>query len=192
MTQAPDRFPTPYRTTYGTDERPTPPGMGGAAPRFAPSRVPIGGGGPTDRGQAAAMRAAQDRLTRAVPIQASGTVPASGPLVLDAGGPDAGYVWDLKRLMVGPVDYTALPYATGVTVLAFLRGQGDTHGNSATHMLSWTKAWPAQGTWGRHEAHLEHGDRVQVVVLGLAAGTVVTVGGSVEQTASDVALVWGE
>lgn len=192
MTVTPDRFGRPQQDTYSHDGRPTPPGMGGAAPILPPSRVPIGGGGPTDPARAAAERARQDRLTRAIPIQTSGVVPASGPLVLDAGGPDSGYAWDVKRLHVGPADYTVLPYATGVTVIAFLRGQGATHGNSAGHVLSWTQAWPAQGTWGRHEAHLEHGDRVQVVVIGLTAGTVVTLGGSVEQTGADVALTWAD
>ena len=187
--RAPDKFAQPYQDGQ-SHGRATPPGMGGAPPRFVPGIR--GASVPTNRDGAALERARQDRLTRALPIIGSGVVPAAGNLVIDAGGPDSGYVWDVKRLHVGPADYTVLPYATGVTVLAFLRSNAASADNSATNLLSWTQAWPAQGTWSRHEAHLEAGEHVQVVIIGLPAGTVVTVGGSVEQTATDVALVWGD
>ena len=188
---APDRFGPPWRYSGDTDQHPTPPGMGGASPITVPYVAPRGVGAPIDRGAAAAERARQDRLTRTVPVIGSGVVPVSGPAVIDCGGPNQGYAWDLKRLMVGPVDLTVLPWASGVTTLLFLRGQNAAD-TSASNALSTTQAWPAQGTWSRHEAHLEFGQRVVAVVLGLTAGTVVTVGGAAEQTATDVELRWSD
>ena len=185
----PDYFPAPFQDQRQHD-RTTPASMGGARPILPPSMVRGPGRPPNDPAAARAARQRADRQTRDTSITGSGVMPASGPLSIDLGGPMTGYTWDLKQIMVGPEDMTVLPYAAGVTTLVFLRSQAGSTDTTPTNCLSWTGAWPAQGNWGRHEANVESGEAVQVVVVGLPAGTLVIVGATVEQTASDVTEDW--
>jgi len=186
----PDEFARPF-LDFQSHARATPRSMGGAAPVVPPG--PHGQGRPLDPALEAAKRRRDNKMTRVYDFAAAGIMPVTGPLVLDVDGPASGFVWDIKSIQVGPEDYSQLPYATGVTVIAFLRGQGLTttgsngQSTTATDVISYTQAWPAQGFWGRHQATCQFPSRLQIMVLGFTAGAWVTVGGQAEQTAVDVA-----
>ena len=134
----------------------------------------------------AALKQSVDRLydslvkaERRMYPTAGGIVPAAGPLILELGGPNPGFIWEVKMLHVGPADYTALPYATGVTVVALGQTQGD---NGANGVGSWTAAWPAQGYWGSYEWTVTGNKKLRVAVIGLTAGTPVTAAAHVLQS----------
>ena len=189
----PDYFPAEF-DDFQASRRATPNSMGGARPILPAAPVGPPRRRPIDPAQARDDRRYQQQLTRVVQLRASGTVPASGPLVIDIDGPQIGYAWDLKQFIVGPADMTVLPYATGVTTILFIRSQSSSRAgaadNSANQAQTWTAVWPAQGFFGPHECPLVQGDQAQVVIVGLPANTLVTVGATAEETAADVRELW--
>jgi hypothetical protein len=174
---------------YQDHARNTPPGMGGMDPLDV--ALPLRDPALLDSAAAALLRAFEDSLTKYIPVPgASGVIPAGGQLALDLGGPALGYIWHVRSIQVGPVDYTAqtLPIA-GFTVIAYARAGTNAAGiggdRSAQSALSWTQQYPAQAFFSRGEAVCSQGDRLQVVVVG-TVGATVTAGATVEQTAADV------
>lgn len=197
-----DRFGVPQHSVTGGSVRPTMASVGAG-----PHRRPTQGLGRTaahavrpvddptvDVPRSAAIeRYWEERFARKVRLVGSGSAPASGFLWVNLLGPSDGYVWNVRRLNVGPADYTSLPYATGVTVLAVVAGQQPPPAGSVTadQVASSTTNWPAQATWGPGELTLEGGDYLWVGVAGLTTGTAVTVGGQAQQTAVHVPEVYG-
>jgi len=192
----PDYFPAPFQDQQQHDRR-TPESMGGSRGVYPPPAVAAPGRLPIDPRAAQAARRAAEALTRALPITGSAIVPASGPTVIDMGGPEVGFVWDLKSIILGPEDMTVLPYATGITTVLYSRAQSaaaDTTPTNAVWLWNGTIAgtFPACATFGRHEAHAESGENFQLVVIGATAGTLLIAGGTVEQTGADRSIVWSE
>jgi hypothetical protein len=170
--------------------------MGGAAPvlpaaPMAPRR-PLPG-----QEAAAAMRRRQAAMTRVIDLQGSGLGAGAVPVVIGLGGPPSGFAWDLKSLVVGPEDFTVVPYpaANTVQVIVFGRsgalagGAGAPNADTtATNVLGYNSGglYPYQQYWGRHEASILYPYVVELVVIGVAAGVVITAGGQAEQTAVNV------
>lgn len=191
-----DKFPAPYENSYSTDERPTPASMGGgqadsdlsAALRL--QRRP--GNGFDERLSAGLRRRIEQSRDRLVPLRGTGTAVGGQPLVIGAGGPKQGYVWELKRFNVGPVDYSAGSFPTGVTVILVIAGQETgAVADSAGQVVSMTTSYPAEGTWSREEANLLAGEYLRCIITGLSTGVVVTIGGQAVENAATAPETYG-
>lgn len=197
-----DLFPRHQSSVTGGSRRPTMASVGGG-PR--PNRA-----GRADRDAAALLehdrepyfdeqrsaaieRYYEERFGRKVRLLGSAVAGASGFSWLNLQGPSDGYVWNVRRLNVGPIDYTTLPYTTGVTVIAVVGGQQAPPAGSvsADQVASVSTGWPAEATWGPGELTLEGGDYLWVGVAGLAQGTQITAGGQAQMTAVHTGEVYG-
>ena len=102
---------------------------------------------------------------RQTEIGAGGTVPASGPLVIDLGATPQGRVWQVRRVVMGGPKATDTPAGS-----AFLYAQGAPPSDLNTSNLvdsfpSFTSG--AQGsTYGTHQLWLPPGEHLWVVVSG--------------------------
>jgi hypothetical protein len=117
-----------------------------------------------------------------VPLGAANTATSGTPFVLDLGGPPQSFIWEVKQIQVGPPDYTGT-IPSGVTTYAFAGKQGD---YSAGAAVSWTAQYPAQAFFSAHEAWVMDGERLSVVVTGLATGQPVVASALVIQSALDM------
>lgn len=180
---SPDTLGVPYPTA-SSFTRQVFPSMGETTPHHdAPPPAGPPNRLPTPQ-VAAAERGTEESLPRPVDFAGSGVMPATGALFIRVGQVSPGWMMEVKRLNVGPPDYTVLPYATGVTVLAarqpFSQGGGAPsvgYDMSAMSVASQVTTWPAEATWGRFEFLLVGGQSLVVVVIGLTAGLPVSVGG---------------
>lgn len=186
---SPDQFPETFQD-FQSHERVTPRSMGGASPVLPPSMLPRRPYRGWDAKEAGAQRDYDGRLTSVIQLQGSGiSAGPTIPLVITLDGPPQGKIWELRALNVGPEDLTALPWATGLTTLLFARG-GTLQGGAgapgsdttAINLVSATQAWPAQATFGNHQASFLFPYILQVVVIGAALNYVVTVGGQCTET----------
>lgn len=110
-----------------------------------------------------------------------GTATLGQPFVLDFGGPNQGFVWELKQLHIGPSDYTAT-VPGGLTSYIFV---GKPNDYSAGQIVTYTAQFPAQAFFGTHEAWVMDGERVYGVVTGAPTGQVITGSGLIIQSALD-------
>lgn len=116
--------------------------------------------------QTAVARAQQVQPIRG-PLQATGAVPSSGPLVLDLGAPAMGRRWVVKNLSITDAhDVTA-----AVTGKAWLyAGQVGAYG---PHDLRWMEATlPAVDRFGSDQLAIIPPDRLLVVITGGTAAQV--------------------
>lgn len=126
-----------------------------------------------------------ERTPELVRLSGSTTAPASGVGWINLGGPQPGTSWDVRRVNVGPGDYTGT-LGTGITVFAVL-GAGTTPPVvNGMNVISMTAAWPAEATWSRDQLSLEPGDVLWVGVSGLSSGAAITAGGQALAIASAV------
>lgn len=194
---APDKF-GPYKAT-DSSTRQTAPLVGGHA-GVHPETYARALGGPrrgdvvTDDALSAEIerRKAQARR-RLIRFQHAVQAVGGQTTVLFAGGPHPGFTWDVRRLNVGPMDYSAGSFPTGILVIAIITVQEEPGApiDDAGRVVSMTTAYPAEGTWGRGECSLVYGDHLRVLVTGLANGTWVTLGGQAEQVGVDTATSYG-
>ncbi len=182
--RSPDTYPAPYED-FQNHGRPLLPAIGGSPPIDA--RQPTRRYPAFDPDQARRAREFENMLGKSIPLSGSAIAVGAVATVIQAGGPDVGFTWAVRRLFVGPPDlaaYFAGAALTGVSTVAYRRpAAGD---RSSYAALSSTQAWPAQATWGENVATIEGGDSLWVEVYGAPAGTVIVVGGEALQTASEV------
>jgi hypothetical protein len=174
--QPEDQFPSPTEDSRSTAQRPVPASMGGGTrlpgnPLTA-SRALIRRGPPNVDPQASATfaRHLQEARPRLIRQETSGVVVVNKTLILNLGGPKAGFEWTIRRINVGPVDYSAGNYQTVSTVIAIVGPQETSLGviDSAAQVVSQTTAFPAEGTWGLDELPIAPGDHLRVLVVGYA------------------------
>ena len=193
---APDKFGPPLQEQSSGSMRPTPEALGGVStiPDSAFGRV-LGQhrrAPHVDAPASAALERHREEIRpRALRLEGSAVSATGVPLVIDLGGPKPGFVWTIRRINVGPVDYAAGNYPTVNTVIALVTSQetGINLADSAAQVVSQTTAYPAEGTWGREELVLQAGDYLRIVVVGLAlsnvtAGITVTASAAGQETAA--------
>jgi hypothetical protein len=194
-----DTFPAPYEDSYSTDEEQTPVSMGGGVRTLGPLDTAAARGLHASRGDryderlsAGLRRKIEGSRDRIVELHGSGTAVANTPLVITCGGPHQGFVWELKRLNVGPVDYSAgsFPNVTNVILIKSSQSTGSV-ADSAGQVISTTTLYPSEGTWGREECTVLAGEYLRVIVVGLSAGVVVTIGGQAIENAAAAPETYG-
>lgn len=197
---SPDHYGPRFSQIVGGARPSTPPAMGGTVvgqnhDRAAAAQLLQGRQAPDvdERASAAVQRWWAERFARKIILRGSGVGAGAGFVWVACGYPSDGYTWAVRRLNVGPVDHTTLPWATGVTTMAAVAtGQQPPTGSaSADVIVSTTTAWPASATWGSGELTLESGDTLWVAVAGIAVGVPFTVGGEARETAAGVPEVYG-
>lgn len=99
----------------------------------------------------------------------AGTMPASGNLVLDLGGPPAGLAWDVKILVVSSIDPTT---STTGRVQVFISAQPPNLSPlMPTDSVGATNTIPSDFTWSSQQAIMRYGERLYVVYNTVASGT---------------------
>jgi hypothetical protein len=191
-TLRPDSFPQTFDDTYSS-EAPTSPGVGGtrhpsnteqadAAGLLQRRRAPQ----VDPRASAALQRAIAQAKPRPIRLRGALAAPASGPTVIGLGGPEIGFTWMVTRVTAGPIDYSAGSFATGVFVILAITQTGVSTPDTAYEVVSTTAAWPAEGTWNKDQLQLQGGERLRLIITGLAAGVFATAGGQAYETAAGV------
>lgn len=187
-----DKFDPPWQDGQN-HARVTPAEMGGAlqldelpAKPAVPNLTPL---------EAALLRRMQNRETRALQFNTGGiSAGATIPTVCAFGeAVPQGFAWDIKSVQVGPGDWTALPYATGVTTLVVARNPqqrasaaATAIGITAADVIGFSITWPCTFTWGRHVQSATFPEQIQVIVMGLAVGVQITAALQIEGTAAGV------
>lgn len=195
-TRSPDKFPAEYQDAQD-HSRVTPSSMGGEqVPQWVhPMSRRLD---EQARALAGIQRHLQNREERTLQFGAGGlsAVGTSNPNVIAFGELcPLGFTWQVKAVIVGPSDFTALPYATNVTTIVAARSPqaraaaGAAQLVGASDVLGISTAWPAEITWGREQANALGGEQVQVIVVGLAAGVGISASLQVVQTADDVPVI---
>lgn len=191
---APDHFDAPIGEAVASD-RPTAPGVGGIRGIRAEEIAAAFGRRPAPavdpRRTAAAQRLHTITTPRLIRLRGSAIATTGTPTVIYLDGPAAGWLWHIRRINVGPLDYSAGSFPTGIYVVSTIAG-ADEPGlppDSAGQVISSTAAYPAEGTWGMGEATLGAGDHLRVIVTGLTTGTTVTAGGQAWAIGADIAHV---
>lgn len=186
---APDLFPEPFRDAVAS-QRLTPAGVGGhaidparghaaVAARMARTRNPN-----VDPRQSAALaRRVAEGSARPVRLRGSGTAVTGQTLSIGLGGPEYGFQWDVRRVNVGPLDYAAGSFPTGVFVVLTIAEKTGTP-DSGYEVVSSTSTYPSEGTWGADQVQLQGGDKLRLLITGLTTGAVVTAGGLAFESAT--------
>lgn len=192
----PDTFDTPAHQEQWS-ARITPPAMGGATPITPALAGRMIRRRPAEPGVDRAMSSAVDRIrqqSRRRIVRLNAFAQAVGGqvtlLVPQPGGPTRGFQWDLRRLNVGPIDYSAGSFPSGIETIALIGPQEEPGlpADSAAQVISATAAYPAEGTWSRGQVTLLPGDHIRVLVTGLANGVFVSLGGQCEEVAIDTTI----
>jgi len=180
---SPDGFEAPHQSTTAGSERPTAPGVGGIRTIGDKEYAAILGGrhhgksAVVDHQASAALeRQIENARPRQLRQEKSGITVSNTTLILNMGGPKPGFKWTIRRINVGPVDYSAGNYPTVSFVIATIGPQSTGQGpvDSAAQVVSQTTAYPAEGTWGRDELEMNAGEYLRILVGGLSAGVTVT------------------
>lgn len=203
-----DLFNGATRGVSGGVDRMTPPELGGV--RTVTEEEVAQTFNPTDsrnarldvRRTTAAQRGVEQTRPRIVRLSHQATANAAGIATLKLGGPQQGFVREIMRVSVGPVDFTAL--TTLVTTFGVTVGFGPPVGSlggsalgaqgavfDAQHVIDWALRYPYVNDFSRNEATLEPGDDLFVIVNGLTAGTIITGGGQAIETAQSVGEDYG-
>lgn len=195
MTIPHDLFPQPTRTAAAHDGYATPPTVGGIrqppweqlAAAMLPRKIRPGVEHVNEQKTAALQRAISQSTPRPVRLHGQGIMPASGALYIGVSGPEAGFQWDVRRVNVGPLDYsTATLFPTGALIILAITEKGLIAPDSGYEVVSTTTSFPAEGTWGRDELQLQGSDKLRLIITGLTPGTQVTVGGQAYEVATGV------
>jgi len=111
----------------------------------------------------AKRQAQRDQVPGDEQIGVGGTVPSSGPLVLDLGSVPQGRVWQVRRIVVGGPKATDTP--TG-HAFAYAQGAPPNDINTANVVDSWPSFTNgAEGsTYGTHQLWLPAGEHLWVVI----------------------------
>lgn len=117
------------------------------------------------------------------------TAPATAPTYtfMDMGGPNNGFVWDVRRYAVHGGD----PFATltGVSVITFVAQQVPGDSNTEPPFMdmvdTFSNVVPNSTTWGSGELTLLPGERLVLCLKGLANNQVVQMALQVDQTRED-------
>lgn len=188
-----DRFASITEDSYATAEHPTPASMGGGIrrPNYAGVSRAISRAGTTAHDQqdqrlsAGYQRWREGFTPRQIRKYASASATTSTTTVLALGSPQRGFIWAVRRINVGPIDYTAGSFPTGIFVIATLAAQPTQPGtvaDSGGQVISTTTLYPAEGTWGRDELVVQADEHVRILVTGLTTGTIVTAALYAEET----------
>lgn len=107
----------------------------------------------------------------------TGTPNASGFLQLDLGAPPAGFMWQVRRIIVGPSVIGSTP--TGV---AWVFIQGQPPGANAAVALSadFAGSLPLNSFYGTHQLVVTGGEHVWVVFTGASSSVALVAGMKVE------------
>lgn len=109
------------------------------------------------------------RFSSVLQADSSGTITGS-----DTGiGPNAGFVWSVKRL-------TAVSQNGDAAALAWF-----TNGNQTADIVAPSSTLPAMWIWSSNSLVLYPNDRLWIVASGLTANTMVTVTGQAEEVAAN-------
>jgi hypothetical protein len=198
---SPDFFPNPMQTSR-TPQRETPPLLGGtAAPLDQDTQILEDLRQPRsatdDRATHALERLIEQTRAREIDVVAGDAANANGIAVVDMQGPAPGFLWVVRRINAGPVDYSAGATFSGVLTIGIKSAQaapGNVNGvpaDSGGQVFSQTNLFPAEGTWGRGELVLLEGERLILVITGLANNFQVTAGAHVQQYAAAVGQTYG-
>jgi hypothetical protein len=197
----PDFFGNPNQDAR-TPQRETPPELGGVSapidtdtPLLTDLRRPRSA--TDDRATHALERMLEQSRARELDVVASANASAAGVAVLDLQGPAPGFLWVVRRINAGPLDYSAGATFTGITTIGIKSAQaapGTASGvpaDSGGQVFSQTNLFPAEGTWGRGELVLLEGERLLLIVIGLTANFLVTSGAHIQQYAAAVGQTYG-
>lgn len=196
----PDRFPAPAHSTVSS-ARPTAPLLGGS-PGVHPEQYAAAVGLPRRPGSSIGVderlsselvrRAGQNRR-RVVKLAYSAAAVSGQTTVLFGGGPKAGFQWDVRRLNVGPMDYTAGGFPTGIYVVAVIMSQEEPGAppSDASRVVTSSAVYPNEATWGRGEVTLLPGEFLRVLITGLGTNVMAMLGGQVEEVAIDSITTYG-
>lgn len=140
---------------------------------------------------AAAERAQEQNRPRTVRLGGTATAPGGATVVFPIqpiGQPELGFTWMLRRLHVGPADYSnpgaAWTPTHLIVVLGPLAMPNIAVPDSAERMVTSTTNTILEATWGRGEVTILPGDQLWVIITGLAAGAIASAGGQVEEIAT--------
>lgn len=203
MTVPNDTFARATRNGQAS-RRPTPDDMGGGsfdgrvASDDAAALLQQGRQAPEidERASAALARWWEERKAKHYKLNGSAVATTGSVTVIDLGGPKQGFVWAVRRINVGPLDYAgtvgSFPAAVTTILAASQRSPGSAYpANSGQQVIDSSAAFPLSGTWGRGEATVAEGDRLFLLIVGLTTGYQVTAGGEVEETAAGVPELYG-
>lgn len=178
----PDTFAAPFHDAVAS-QRLTPPGVGGhaidpgnaahaVASRLARTRDPR----IDPRRTAAVERRIAEASPRAIRLRGSGVATTGQVLSIGLGGPEIGFTWDVRRVNVGPLDYSAGSFPTGVFVVLTITDKTNP-ADSGYEVVSTTSSYPSEGNWGTEQVQLQGGDKLRLLITGLTTGAIVTAGG---------------
>lgn len=187
-------FPAPARSSY-SPARIDAPELGGerhagAAEVAAAAGMLVQRPHPEiDQQRSAALRRYITEVAqRGVRLRGSKVATSGQTTLIGLGGPETGFTWSIRRINVGPLDYSAGSFPTGIVVIAAIATKISSNSapDSAYEVVSMTTTFPAEGTWGKDELQLQASDRLQLLITGLATGVTVTAGGFAQETAANL------
>lgn len=143
---------------------------------------------------------ARARVPAVVRIQNSGIIPTpTAPFGINIGGPDAGFEWVVRRIVVGGLTWTTTAAGTAEVYVTGLGAQwGTSGGGSGTvagvralaDLVDQAASLPNKGYYGRDELVVKENESLVVVIQGGTAAQqyVATAGIQIVRTP---ARVWG-
>jgi hypothetical protein len=100
----------------------------------------------------------------------SGQAVAAGTLTLDLDGPSLGYVWSVVRVTASAAVLGSQPSSTPAYACIGPNATGVEAAPTGSQYVSYSTAWPIQGTWSPQQLLVQYGERFFFYFTGLSSG----------------------
>lgn len=106
-----------------------------------------------------------------VRIQQSGTSAGSGDLCLVIPGPDTGYYWHVRRLVIGGAAYSSTVAGTGEVYVTAINNAAYVNIRDTADLADQLATLPNKNFYGQHEFVVQAGENVVIVIHTPTAST---------------------
>ena len=104
-------------------------------------------------------------------VQQSGTSAGSGDLCLVIPGPDTGFFWYVRRLVIGGAAYSSTVAGTGEVYVTAINNASYVNIRDTADLVDQASSLPNQAFYGQHEFMVQPGENVVVVIHSPTATT---------------------